>query len=168
MVVALTALALYKPAASAIRTVIETALYYSYFRTHLTELETPLRDKDYYVGKGEIVEFHKMHSVEFKIRQEKRGLLNQLKGSYSALSAIVHGQLPGVWTSTTPLSKTVPNDKVRSEVVQRFVDSEEVVHKLFLCTLAPVFWDDFSADAKRALLKGLSGESKKALRLDER
>src|SRR5262245_26782443 len=39
-VVVLTALALYKPAASAMRCMLESALYYTYFRCHPSELAT--------------------------------------------------------------------------------------------------------------------------------
>src|SRR5260221_11290517 len=39
-VAALAALALYKPAAASMRTILEAALYYSYFRTHISELAT--------------------------------------------------------------------------------------------------------------------------------
>jgi hypothetical protein len=38
-VAVLTALSLYKPAAGSMRAMLETALYYSYFRTHHSELE---------------------------------------------------------------------------------------------------------------------------------
>lgn len=93
MVVALTALALYKPAASSLRTVIETALYYTYFRTHHCELATLLREKTYFVGKGEIIDYHKLHTDNFKPFQERLGLLALMEQSYSSLSAIVHGQL---------------------------------------------------------------------------
>jgi hypothetical protein len=39
----LAGLSLYKPAAGAIRAMVESALYYSFFRMHLTELETLAR-----------------------------------------------------------------------------------------------------------------------------
>ena len=160
MIVALTSLALYKPAASAIRTVIETALYYTYFRTHHTELATLVRDNNYFVDKKAIIDYHKIHTVNFKSFQEKLGLLTRLEDSYNSLSAIVHGQLPGVWTSPSSLSKTVPIQKTRDDVVERFVLGEEVVHRLFLCTIAPTFWDDFSTASKKALLTGLPGDTK--------
>jgi hypothetical protein len=122
MIVALTALSLYKPATGSIRTVIETALYYTYFRSHQTELATLLRDEEYYVAKDDIIEFLKRHSVNFKLFQEKVGLLNRLKTSYSSLSAINHGQVPGVWVSSTSLSKTAPNQKTLEKVVRSFVE----------------------------------------------
>jgi hypothetical protein len=166
MTVALTSLSLYKPAASSIRTVIETALYYSYFRTHHTELATLIRNKEYYIDKSEIINYHKIHTVEFKSYREHLGLLSRLNEIYSVLSAIVHGQLPGVWTTSSALNNTSPNPNNLIEVVQRFVEGEEVVHRLFLCTAAPLFWDDFSTTSKKALLAGLPGETKSLLKLD--
>jgi hypothetical protein len=45
-VAVLIALSLYKPAAGSIRSVLETGLYYSYFRSHPAELETLARGWD--------------------------------------------------------------------------------------------------------------------------
>ena len=168
MVVALTSLALYKPAASSIRTVIETALYYTYFRSHPSELATLLREKTFYLEKKNIIEYHRVHTNNFKPLQEKLGLLARLDKSYGSLSAIVHGQLPGMWSSRTSLGDTAPIEKTMKEVIQRFIDGEEVVHYLFLCTIAPLMWDDFSPSAKKPLLRGLAGDTKALLGLDER
>jgi hypothetical protein len=168
MVVALTSLALYKPAASSIRTVVETALYYTYFRNHLVELATLVRDKRYFVDKKEIVEYHKLHTEDFKLMQEQFGLLSRLEDCYSTLSAIVHGQLRGVWTSHSSLYNTKQISSVTNDVVQKFVSGEEIVHYLFLCTVARTFWDDFSTASKRELLKGLSNSTKAVLGLDNR
>jgi hypothetical protein len=51
-------------------------------------------------------------------------------------------------------------------VVQKMVKGEEIVHLLFLCTVAQDLWADFSRDAKRSLLAGLAGNIKDALSLD--
>jgi hypothetical protein len=56
-VAVLIALALYKPAAGSIRSVLETALYYSYFRTHFSELETLARGMGYYLEKRHVMSF---------------------------------------------------------------------------------------------------------------
>jgi hypothetical protein len=53
------------------------------------------------------------------------------------------------------------------EVVRKFVEAEEIVHRLFLCTITPTCWDDFSTSAKKLLLKGLPGDVKTLLKLDE-
>lgn len=168
MAVGLTSLALYKPAASAIRAMIETALYYTYFRVHPAELETLIRDESFYLSKSEILDYHKQHTRSFKSFQEKLGLIVRLEAVYSTLSAIVHGQVPGVWSATASFKGTVQNIKTQNEVLTRFVEGEEVVHRLFLCTVAPRMWDDFSSSAKKPILKGLHGDLKALLKLDER
>ena len=60
-VTALVALSLYKPAAARIRSVFECALYYTYFRTHPSELQTLIRDPEYFVDKQELIDYHKKH-----------------------------------------------------------------------------------------------------------
>ena len=50
----LISLALYKPSAASMRTILETALYYSYFRTHLEELSTLAANINWYMSKAEI------------------------------------------------------------------------------------------------------------------
>lgn len=167
LVVALVALALYKPAANSIRTLIETALYYTYFRTHRSELATLLRNNEYFIDKGEIISYHKLHTVNFTLFQEKLGLLTRLKSCYGPLSAIVHGQVPGMWHATSSLRTIAPNRKIQDDVISKFTESEETVHRLFLATVAPALWDDFSTLAKKALLKGLPGDVKEILKLDE-
>ncbi|MCK4826505.1 hypothetical protein KA005_62765, partial [bacterium] len=70
----LVSLALYKPAAAATRNVLETALYYTYFRTHLSELTTLVRNEDYFIHKSDIIEYHKLHTPNFKEFQSCFGL----------------------------------------------------------------------------------------------
>ncbi len=165
LVTALTALALYKPAAAAIRTTIETALYYSYFRRHPVELQTLIRTSSFYISKSEVIEYHKTHTASFKSLQAHLGLLQRLEESYSSLSAIVHGQVPGTWSHHS-LKATAPSLSLEAEVIQAFEGAEDVVHRLFLCTLAQECWSDFSAAAKASLLKGLSADTRTHLALD--
>ena len=62
---ALAGLALYKPAAGAIRTAVETALYYTYFRSHPAELATLARSTGYFMSRKDLLEYHKIHSRGF-------------------------------------------------------------------------------------------------------
>src|SRR5580704_13266056 len=91
------ALALYKPAAGSMRSMLETALYYSYFRTHPTELETLARDVGYYIEKRDILDFHRQHTVNFGELQQKLGLVSRLETWYGQVSSLIHGQIPGEW-----------------------------------------------------------------------
>ena len=72
-VAALCALALYKPAAASMRTVVESCLYYSYFRTHPSELATLVRSSKYFTDKYSILEYHKEHTPKFSERQQALG-----------------------------------------------------------------------------------------------
>ena len=96
-VAVLMALSLYKPAAGSIRAVVETALYYSYFRTHPAELETLVRGTGFYIDKRDVIEFHKQHTTDFNDHQQMFGFLTRLEKWYSQISSVVHGQVPGVW-----------------------------------------------------------------------
>jgi len=162
----LTSLALYKPAAAAIRTLVETALYYTYFRTHLVELATLIRDEEYFVQKSEIINYHKLHTANFVKSQECFGLISRLNRWYSGISSIVHGQIPGVWVSSHSIADIKHVAVDLSAVVENFKEGEEIVHQLFLCTVGQELWDDFSAPAKRRLIFGLSGAIKTKLQLD--
>jgi hypothetical protein len=165
-VAALTALALYKTAAGAMRSMFENALYYTYFRTHLSELETLVRDPTFFVDKRQLIEYHKIHTIRFTELQNKLGLVPKLNAWYSKVSAIVHGQIPGKWTEHKTLSDIKHIKTTRTLVVQSFQEGSDLVHYLFLCTVGQTFWDVFSTPSKKALLAGLSGDLKKALMLD--
>jgi len=161
-VAALTALALYKTAAGAMRSMFENALYY----THLSELETLVRDPAYFVDKRQLIEYHKTHTVRFTELQSKLGLITRLNTWYSKVSAIVHGQIPGKWTEHKTLSDIKHIEATRALVVEVFREGGDLVHCLFLCTVGQNFWDVFSTPSKKMLLAGLSGDLKKALMLD--
>jgi hypothetical protein len=81
-VVILISLALYKPAAASMRIVFETALFYSFFRTHLCELSTLIRDENYFMQKADIINYHKIHTDKFIELQSKFNLINRLDKWY--------------------------------------------------------------------------------------
>jgi hypothetical protein len=165
-VAVLIALSLYKPAAGSIRTVVETALYYSYFRKHPAELETLVRGIGFYIGKQDVVEFHKRHTVDFSDNQQTLGFLARLEKWYGQISSIVHGQVPDTWIEHKSV-KDIKSIKVTQDaVVQSFSEAVELVHRLLLCTVGKHLWDAFTPSAKRALLAGLHGDIKKSLHLD--
>ncbi len=162
----LISLALYKPAAAAIRTVFETALYYTYFRTHPTELATLIRDEDFYVPKKFIIEYHQTHSPKFDTFQNCFGLLGQINNWYPTVSAVIHGQIPGAWVAHRSISEIRYVPANARTVTQNFEDAEKLVYELFLCTVGVALWDSFSTAAKRSLLHGLPGATKAILGLD--
>jgi hypothetical protein len=164
-VAAVTALALYRPAAYGMRCVLEACLYYSFFRVHPAELCTLAVDSEYYITKEDVMEFHKKHTRGFKERQERTGLQNRLNGCYKKVSALAHGQVPGGWLGHTALSQVKHQDKMLLSVADTFEEVERVVRLFLLCTVAQDLWTAFSLPARREFLKGLSGETKTAVGL---
>ena len=165
-VAVLVALSLYKPAASAMRIMVETALYYTYFRTHHAELATLARDPAFYVEKRDLVEYHKKHTPDFGSLQSRLGVLVRLERWYSTVSAIVHGQIPGAWVEHKIVAEIKNIAATQEVVIRAFIEGEDIVHRLFLCTAGRALWDGFSATAKRHLLSGLRGDLKEALGMD--
>lgn len=160
------AIACYKLAASGMRTVVETALYYSYFRSHRAELATLLRDDKWYIKKAEILEYHATHTANFSELQKKLPLAGVLNPWYSKISAIVHGQIPGVWHSQNGIGDIKPNPALLSAVVHEFEECVKIVDRIFFLTAGRELWPSFSPSAKKALLHGMHGDVKAALGLD--
>jgi hypothetical protein len=164
-VAALIALALYKPAASSMRAVVEAALYYSYFRNHPVELGTLIREPSFFVEKASIVEFHKTHTVDFAAKQAALNLVGGLNSWYSQVSAVIHGQVPGAWVEHTELSKISPTEKMQSLAMANFQEAVGIVNSLFLVCVSQDDWNGIPKSARQEFLRGLSGPSKKILGL---
>ena len=165
-VAALISLALYKPAAVAMRTIVETSLYYTYFRTHPCELVTLIRNPKFRMDKAILIEFHNEHTPEFKTLQSKLGLVGDLNDWYYKISAIIHGQIPGCWIEQRSLAEIRHAPSTLKVVIESFSQAVRIVHNMFLCTVGREMWKDFSSPVKGKLLAGLSGEIKTALGLD--
>ncbi|WP_137153884.1 hypothetical protein [Rhizobium sp. FKL33] len=163
---ALIGLCLYKSAAASARTLLETCLYYTYFRTHLEELSTLIRVERYYISKTEIIEYHKLHTIGFIPRQEAFGLIGNIDKWYSKVSAIVHGQIPGAWNDHVALDKISFSAATSKLAVDTFITCEQLVHELLLSTTGHQLWAGFAPDAKKELVKGLPGEKRQLLGLD--
>lgn len=164
--VSTTSVGLYRASAASIRSIVENALYYSYFRVHPAELASLVNTSTYFISKSEIIEFHKIHTPGFKEFQSKFGLLSRMEGWYSEISAIVHGQVPGMWLKERGISDTKFRLETLKDVISKFVAAEMIVHDFLLIVIAKRYWDDFSPTAKKFLLKGIDGEKKAALKLD--
>lgn len=161
-----TALAIYKSAAASCRTLVETALCYTYFRLHPVELATLTRSEKWFMAKDDILEYHTQHTPHYVEAQKCLAFVARLNPWYSKVSAVIHGQVPGAWLSRHSIKDIAPDAQLRTEVLAYFVDAVDLVHRLFLCTLAQDFWDYFSPAAKKALSAGLSGDVKAVLKLD--
>jgi hypothetical protein len=142
------------------RNILEAALYYSFFRSHPVELETLTRDIKFFVDKGDILDFHRLHTPRFVELQTKVDLVARLDAWYRKVSAILHGQIPGTWQEHMALKDVRHIPITLNAVVETFQEGEEIVHRLFLCTAGRTLWDGFSSGAKRELLRGHSGDMK--------
>jgi hypothetical protein len=165
-VAALLAMSLYVPAAASMRSMGETALYYTYFRTHFSELATLASKPDFFVSKSEILEFHKTHSVKYRLVAKDVGFPGVFDVWYSRVSAIVHGQLPGAWGARQALADTAHNPTILADAVKTFSDGVDLVDLLLFLTAGGEFWDRFHHSAKRVLLKGMSAPRRVLLGLD--
>jgi len=163
---ALIGLCLYKPSAASSRTFVESCIYYTYFRTHPEELATLVSDAKYHVGKAEIIEYHKLHTSEFKARQEAIGLVGRLDSWYSRTSAVVHGQVPGTWNTHSELAQTSYSKDVQKLALATFLEGAVIVDDLLLCTVATRLWKGFAPEAKTLLTKGMPAAKRQALSLD--
>lgn len=166
---ALVALALYRPSAAASRAVVESALYFSYFRDHPVELATLARSrgvaKDWYIDKRQILDYHREHTLEFEHRQGALDLVAHLERWYRHVSSVVHGQKPGLLLSHVRLSQLRHTDDALDASVSLFEEAAEVLHRLFLVTLAGHIWPDLDPEVRRSLSKGTSKEKLKVLGL---
>lgn len=158
------ALGLTKPAAGLMRATVESALYYTYFRSHPQELRTLVNKSTYYLGRRQIVEYHKVHTPNFGKLDESLSLMSKLDLWYGEISAIVHGQIPGVWTSKS-LSKTTSLKKESEAPLKIFERAAEIIQLLFLMTISIEDWEGINPIARAKLLKGLSASQLQELGL---
>jgi hypothetical protein len=158
------ALGLNKPAAASLRTAVESALYYTYFKDHEMELMTLRRNRKYYLTRSKIVDYHNTHTREFQKRQMAVGLVGELNQWYGRISAVVHGQIPGVWTSHS-LSDTSFSKAGVKEFMKEFNVAVKIVNRLFLATISDSAWEGISSQARQLFLKELSVKAKGSLGL---
>jgi hypothetical protein len=156
------ALGLAKPAAGLMRATVENALYFSYFRLHPAELRTLRDDDGYYLTKRSIVEYHKKHTPYFSARADKLGVLNGLDNWYATISAIVHGQIPGVWSSKS-LGQTSSLGQSANEPIKLFERAARLIQLIFLITIPLEEWESISPISRKKLLAGLSATEKTIL-----
>jgi hypothetical protein len=165
--IVLMGLAMYKPAAGVMRSMFESALNYTYFRNHPAELATLVRDPAYFVQQSQLLEHHRDHTLDFVTRQHSLGLSAGIKTWYAKVSKLVHSQIPGSWIEHSAMKGIVHVGTVLEEALDTFVEGTELTHKLFLCTLTHELWIDILPEAKKVILRGMSGSVKGSLGLDE-
>lgn len=164
----LISLCVYKASAASSRTLLETCLYYTYFRSHPSELATLATDPKYYVSKNEIVEHHKLHTPGFRDAQMALGLVGRLEKWYSKVSAVVHGQIPGAWNAHIELTEMSFSEPTHMLALTTMLEGEQLVNDWLLATVAKELWPGFAPDAKAYLLKGMQGQLKAIIGLDSK
>jgi len=165
-VTTLIALSLYKAAPGSLRALFENALYYSYFRTHRIELATLVREKSFYISKSYIMDYYRDHVPDFQRKQERLGFVGAIKDWYSEVSAAVHAQKPGTWTTARSIAEIDIDPATLAHTLDQFERCVTLVDMMLKICVAPDVWDRFSTTAKRQLLKGMPGEHKALLQLD--
>jgi hypothetical protein len=156
------AVGLYKPAASSMRAAVENALYFSYFCDHEVELRTLVRDKGFYLSKKKVIDYHLLHTPGFRAKQDAIGLASELESWYSEISAIIHGQIPGVWSSNA-LSEIFHAEKSLQAAVREFTRAVQIINYSFLITISEETWEGMSSIGRQSLLHGMSATRKAVL-----
>jgi hypothetical protein len=155
------ALGIYKSSAVAMRSAFESALYYSYFRTHPNELATlAAKNNDWYLTKQEIIAYHQTHTLDFLKLSSEAGITGMHPAWYASMSAIVHSQIPGIWSNQNGITNISFNENLTREASAQFELCAEIINKFLLCTVARDLWSEVSHDLRKTLLKGLSKEFK--------
>lgn len=162
----LLSLGLLRPAVAEARAMVETALYYTYFREHPAELRTLARpDADWYTDKAAILDFHKRHTDRYVERASALGLPSQLERWYRQVSGLTHGQIPGRLGGSTRLDQTPRDEAALEDALALYVSGCEIVHLVMLTTLGASIWWEMEHDAKTKLGHGISAEKRKVLGL---
>lgn len=160
----LISLGLYKVSASSLRTILESFLYFSYFKDHEVELRTLSLADSYYISKKEIIDYHGVHTLGYKKKSQDLGFTGDLEKFYKKISSIVHGQLPGVWHSSSCLSDKTFDKTLTEEAVSDFVELVAIINIFMLMLISDEDWLNLDNGVKRNFQKGLSSKIKETLK----
>lgn len=159
-------LGLSKPAAGLMRAAVESALYYTYFSNHHQELKTLLSKPDYYLSRRNIMEYHKLHTDNFGKVDNEVHLTSKMEAWYGEVSAIVHGQIPGVWTSKS-LRNTATLTIDADPPIKLFQRASEIIQLILLMTIPTDDWEGISPFSRAKLLGELNKQQCDALGLSK-
>lgn len=161
----LVSLGFYKCSASSIRTVLESVLYFSYFKDHPVELESLLTVDGYYVTKEDVIAYNLRHTKRFKLRYERVSLKKDLDKIYSEISAIVHGQIPGKLHSSTCISERKYDYDCSRYITDKFIETTKFINYFLMFILKEEQWNDLDLPLKEHFMKPLTPTLKKELYL---
>lgn len=152
-------LGLYKPAATLMRSFVENALYFSYFKDHQSELVTLTRNPSFFLDRTSIMTYHELHTPGFKDKQSALNLNALLKDWYAMISAIIHGRVPGLWSAPS-LVETAFDEKKNAAAIKEFEAAVQIINFIFLATTPHEIWEGIRPDTRSHFLKGLKGSQK--------
>lgn len=157
----LISLGLYKSSASSLRTILESFLYFSYYKDHYVELNSLLNGV--FISKSEILEYHQIHTIHFKNKSQHIGLSNNISILYSELSAIIHGQKPGSWHSSVEISNKCFNSSLACEAAGHYIKLIELINYFMLIIIPDDEWLSLDLHFKQKLLHFIDSKKKDIL-----
>lgn len=154
---ALIALGLYRPAIFVARTMLESCLYYTYFRTHHEELDTLLRSNKYFVDKSSVIEYHKTHTRCFPSRAHELNTISNVNDWYREASVIAHGQVPGSKTlGGRSLKETSFDSTMAARSTEFFSNGASLLNHWILSTIPEKMWASVAMECRPRFLSGIS------------
>jgi hypothetical protein len=96
--------------------------------------------------------------------QETLGLLSSLNTWYGKISAIIHGQIPGIWTDHSIATTKYSADNAKF-VIEEFSQAVKIINSWLLSTINIHTWEGISSPSRTMFLKGLSPSQKGRLGL---
>lgn len=164
--IALASLGLYTPAAGSLRGMLESALYFLYFRSHPIELDTLVRDVDFYLQKSDVLQFFIKHVPDFQTKQACFGLTSEITIWYKNVSSVIHAQIPGSWGGPRDLNSVSQDLDSAKNIAQFHSKATVIINQLFLVVIGSEIWGSLSIDSRKIFLKGISSQTKQVLKLD--
>lgn len=159
----LISLGIYKCSASSLRTLLESMLYFSYFKDHPVELKSLVTVKPYYLSKKDILDYHLVHTEHFNRKYKAISLNDKLEAVYSEISAIVHGQMPGAWHSSGSLTDKKFNKQLATLVVEQLTKTMQVINPFLLILINDDEWRNIDHNVQKVFLSGMSQPTKQAI-----
>lgn len=145
----------YRSAYMSLRSVIDEFLAYSYYMTHPVELRTAFRREGFYLTREDFWSYHLRHSPGFGRLVTGSGVATEFTQIYSDLSKTIHAQVPDHVCTITSFSD-IQFSVGAARGFLRMQDRTCKMLGVFALIVFRDFYRDFSTDAKRAVVKGMS------------
>lgn len=151
-------LGLYKLSATSIRTILESFLNFSYYKDHARELDTLVNNDSFYLGKKEIIEYHKVHTPKFNQRANELNTTEKLNSLYKYISRVIHGQIPGKWHTNIEIKMKMHEPQTFSLALDHFQELVSVINLFQISSLLDQEWASLNIRSKKIFLKGFTPE----------